>query len=89
MTIYEQLGKRIKYLRLVRRMSQLDLAVNAEINKNYISDLERGTRNPSLMILSRIARALEVDMSYLLQGVKEYSFDDLMSTVPVNKDKKI
>ena len=86
MTIYEQLGKRIKYLRIRRRMSQLDLAVTSDINKNYISDLERGKRNPSLMILSRIANALQVDMASLLQGIQDYSLDDLISKVSISNE---
>ena len=55
MDIYTQLGKRIAYLRKRKKMSQLTLAIESDINKNYISDLERGKRNPTLMILSRIS----------------------------------
>ncbi|MDY2575192.1 MAG: helix-turn-helix transcriptional regulator, partial [Bacilli bacterium] len=47
MNIYVQLGKRIAFLRKKKKMSQLDLALDSGINKNYISDLERGRRNPS------------------------------------------
>ena len=81
MTIYEQLGKRIAYLRKKQRLSQLDLALIAEVNKNYISDLERGRRNPSLMILSRIANAFKIDMSALLQGIQDYSLEDIVSKI--------
>ena len=81
MTLYEQLGKRIAYLRKKQRLSQLDLALIAEVNKNYISDLERGRRNPSLMILSRIANAFKIDMSTLLQGIQDYSLEDIVSKI--------
>ena len=81
MTIYEQLGKRIAYLRKKQRLSQLDLALIAEVNKNYISDLERGRRNPSLMILSRISNACKIDMSTLLQGIQDYSLEDIVSKI--------
>lgn len=81
MTIYEQLGKRIVYLRKRQKMSQLDLAIIAEVNKNYISDLERGRRNPSLMILSRISRAFAIDLSTLLQGIQDYSLEDIVSKI--------
>ena len=81
MTIYEQLGKRIAYLRKKQRLSQLDLALIAEVNKNYISDLERGRRNPSLMILSRIANAFKIDMATLLQGIQDYSLEDIVSKI--------
>ena len=81
MDIYIQLGKRIAYLRKKKKMSQLDLSIESEINKNYISDLERGRRNPSLMILSKISKALGCDMSTLLQGIKDNSFEDIVSTI--------
>ena len=78
MDIYSQLGKRIIYLRKKRKMSQLQLSVESEINKNYISDLERGKRNPSLMILNRIAIALKIDMSELLKGIQDFSYEDIV-----------
>ncbi len=81
MDIYAQLGKRIAYLRKKKKMSQLDLSVEANINKNYISDLERGRRNPTLMILSRICKALDCDLSTLFQGIRDYSLEDIVSTI--------
>ena len=78
MDIYEQLGKRIVYLRKQRKMSQLQLSLISEINKNYISDLERGRRNPSLMILNKISTALKVDMSELLKGIQDFSYEDIV-----------
>ena len=78
MDIYSQLGKRIIYLRKQRKMSQLQLALDSEINKNYISDLERGKRNPSLMILNKIAIALKIDMSELLKGIQDFSYEDIV-----------
>lgn len=81
MDIYAQLGKRIIYLRKKRKMSQLQLSIESEINKNYISDLERGKRNPSLMILNRIAIALKIDMSELLKGIQDFSYEDIVLTM--------
>lgn len=72
MNILTQLGMRIRYLRKQKGMSQLDLALEAEINKNYISDLERGSRNPSLLILERIAKALDVSLENLFQGIETF-----------------
>ena len=37
----EQLGMRIRYLRKAKHMSQLDLSLEAGVNKNYISDFEK------------------------------------------------
>ena len=70
MKAQEQLGMRIRFLRQQRRWSQEDLASNANINKNYISDLENGRRNPSLEILERIALAFNISLAELFKGVE-------------------
>ena len=72
MNILTQLGMRIRYLRKLKGMSQLDLALEANINKNYISDLERGSRNPSLLILERICKALDIDLETLFKGIQSF-----------------
>lgn len=69
MDIEHQLGKRIVYLRKMRKFSQEDLALEANVNKNYLSDLENGRRNPSIQVLNRISKALKVPLSYLFQGI--------------------
>ncbi len=68
-TVNEQLGKRIIYLRQKKGWSQLDLALESEINKNYICDLENGKRNPSLKILERLCVAFEIDLEVLFKGI--------------------
>lgn len=70
--IYHQLGKRIAYLRKQRKMSSFTLALEANINKNYLSDLENGKRNPSLKVLRKIAIALDIDLSELFVGIRDY-----------------
>ena len=70
MKAQEQLGMRIKYLRQKRRWSQEDLALNSNINRNYISDLENGRRNPSLEILERITIALGITLEELFKGIE-------------------
>ena len=71
MTINKQLGARIRYLRQQKNMSIEDLSLEANVNRNYLSDLERGTRNPSLAILNRIATALGIVLSTLFEGIVE------------------
>ena len=71
MTINKQLGYRIRYLRQNKGLSIEALALEAEINRNYLGDLERGTRNPTLIILNKIAKALDVDLSTLFEGIRE------------------
>lgn len=64
-----ELGKRIQYLRVSRKMSQEDLALESGVNKNYLSDLERGCRNPTVKILAKIATGLGISLSDLFRGV--------------------
>lgn len=72
MTIEKQLGMRIRYLRTKKKMSIEELALEAGVNKNYLSDLERGTRNPTLKIMEKIAKALEIDLSTLVKGIETF-----------------
>lgn len=67
--ILKQLGMRVRFLRKQKNYSIEHLALESNINKNYLSDLERGTRNPTIKILSRLCVALECDLSYLCQGI--------------------
>ena len=72
MTIEKQLGMRIRFLRKQRNLSIEDLSLEAGVNRNYLSDLERGMRNPSLKVLSRIARALKISISELTKAIEEF-----------------
>ncbi len=63
------LGARIAFLRKERKMSQLKLALECGVSKSYLSDLERGRRNPSAFTLRRIALALKIDPGKLLEGL--------------------
>ena len=71
MTINKQLGARIRYLRQQKGISIEDLSLEADINRNYLGDLERGMRNPTLIILNKIAKALDIDLTTLFEGIKE------------------
>ena len=72
MDINKQLGMRIKYLRRLKKMSQEDLALEAGVNKNYLSDLERGERNPTVKVLDKIARALDINLQELFKGIETF-----------------
>ncbi|MCQ2772638.1 MAG: helix-turn-helix domain-containing protein [Bacilli bacterium] len=69
-----QLGARIKFLRKEKKLSQLDLALEAGVAKNYISDLENGRRNPSVLILNRICIALNIQLEDLFKGVSDLNY---------------
>ena len=60
-------GQNLKKIRLKKKMSQGDIARALGVDRSYISGVERGVRNPSLKNIERIARALGVDLSELLE----------------------
>jgi len=66
MDIVASLGKKVRSIRLQRGLSQEELAFRAGFKRGYLSDLERGTRNPSVRALGRIASALDVEPAALL-----------------------
>ena len=65
MDIKESLGKRIKFLRNELGISQEELADKARIDRTYITSVERGKRNISIVNIEKISRALEVTLSKL------------------------
>ena len=72
MNVNKQLGMRIRYLREQKKMTLEDLSFESNVNKNYLSDLERGNRNPTVKILERIALALEISLETLFKGIRTY-----------------
>ena len=61
-----KLGKVIREKRVSRNLTQLELSVRAEVDRNYIGMLERGDRNPSYLSLLKIAKGLELPINELL-----------------------
>lgn len=58
----KMIGMRIKELRKRKGLSQEELAEKADTSANYLSRMERGTENPTLEMLIKIANALGVEM---------------------------
>ncbi len=63
-----ELGGRIRAARLQKQMTQVQLAEKCGCNRNYISMLERGERNPSYKSLVMIANGLDIELSELIKG---------------------
>lgn len=66
MDVVQLLGENVRQHRKLKGMTQEQLAVAAGMERSYVSDLERGTRNPSVAALGRIADALGVEPHVLL-----------------------
>jgi len=67
MDIRELVGLNIRRLRKQKGWSQEDLAFETGLHRTYISGVERGIRNPTVVILDKIARELEVEAAVLLR----------------------
>lgn len=66
MDVVQLLGMNVRHYRKLRGLSQERLALEAGMERSYVSDLERGTRNPSVRALGRLAAALQVEPAVLL-----------------------
>ncbi|NOU91648.1 helix-turn-helix domain-containing protein [Paenibacillus sp. LMG 31456] len=66
--IRSEFGTRVKELRSRSGMSQELLAHRSELDRTYISGVEQGQRNVSLVNIQRIAEALNVSIEYLFSG---------------------
>ncbi|MFQ6603360.1 helix-turn-helix domain-containing protein [Flavobacterium sp. C3NV] len=61
----ENFGNKIKALREQKEYSIEYLANIANIDRTYISDIEKGKRNVSLLIIEKLSKALEVNIQEL------------------------
>jgi transcriptional regulator with XRE-family HTH domain len=59
-------GKNVRRIRQERGITQEKLAFEAEIDLTYVGGIERGKRNPSLLVMARIAKSLSVPLINLL-----------------------
>lgn len=66
MELVRVLGRNVRKARKSKGLSQEQLAFEADMKRSYLSDLERGTRNPTVKAIERLALALGVDPAELL-----------------------
>jgi transcriptional regulator with XRE-family HTH domain len=63
-------GRSVRSLRKQRGLSQEELAETCGLSRNYISDIERGVRNPGLLALVALAKALKVPLRELVEEIE-------------------
>lgn len=63
-------GQAVRKYRDSTNLSQEKLAEKADLDRTYISDIERGTRNPGIKNVVRLANALGISVSELCKEVK-------------------
>jgi len=74
MDIRKRIGWNVKRIRALRDVTQEDFATDSGFDRGYISGVERGVRNPSVLVLERMCRALNVDVAELFDVAKAEEF---------------
>ena len=69
MDIKEKIGLRIRQLRQEQNLSQEAFADVCELDRTYISSIEKGRRNVSIINLEKIANALNINLSTLFNDL--------------------
>jgi transcriptional regulator with XRE-family HTH domain len=64
--IEKRLGLNVRKLREAKGLSQEDFGFESGLHRTYVSDIERGTRNPTVRIVQRLADCLGVTPGSLL-----------------------
>lgn len=71
MNLGDYFGAAVRRHRELMRLSQEELADRAKMDRTYVSGVERGVRNPSLVVMQRIASALGSDLDVLFATARE------------------
>ena len=67
MDVRQRLAINVRRLRKATGLSQEDFANEHGIDRTYVSAVERGRRNPTILVVERLAIALEIDVAELLK----------------------
>ncbi|CBN53911.1 MULTISPECIES: helix-turn-helix transcriptional regulator [Kamptonema] len=68
--ILRALGHLVRQRRTALGISQEELGLRANLDRTYISGVERGVRNPSLTALTSLAKGLDLTVSNLLNNLE-------------------
>ncbi|MCB5943737.1 helix-turn-helix domain-containing protein [Acidocella sp. KAb 2-4] len=67
MNVQARVARNIRRLRVGKKLSQDAFAADTGIDRAYVSRLESGQENPTILLLERIASALEVEVEELFR----------------------
>lgn len=67
MNVVQLFGQNVRKERLARGLTQQELAGRLEMERSYLSELERGRRNPTVRVLGALAQVLGVEPWELLK----------------------
>ena len=81
------IGLKIKELRKLNKLTQVDLAKKANISRSYLADVERDRYNPSIDTLTNIAKSLNVSLSKLVNDDNSNEHDSYNSNIEISVPK--
>tara|TARA_B100000700_G_C14483858_1_gene596382 strand:- start:119 stop:430 length:312 start_codon:yes stop_codon:yes gene_type:complete len=88
----EDIGTQIRRVRRRRKMTQGELSERSEISISYLSKIERGLRTPTVPTLTRISRAMDVDLSSFdasLPATKSDAIREINHMLPASEPKDV
>lgn len=77
------LGQKIRDLRTLHHFSQADLAELIDVSTNYIGQIERGDRKPSIETLVSLCNVLDTSMDYILSDSLTTNEDQLIHDIVI------
>jgi transcriptional regulator with XRE-family HTH domain len=76
MNLADYFGAAIRMHRELLQLSQEDLAERAHIDRTYVSGVERGVRNPTLLVMQRLSEALGSDLDVIFSTARRLASGD-------------
>lgn len=73
MKLQRKFGLILKKIRKEKGFSQESLANNADIDRTYVSDIEKGERNISLKIIEKLCNTLQISLSEFFNQIENYN----------------
>jgi transcriptional regulator with XRE-family HTH domain len=68
-SLLKELGERLQKRRQELGLSQEEVCERIDMNRTYLSDIERGIGNVSILLLFKLSKALEIELSSLLRDI--------------------
>lgn len=76
--IMKKIGERIRLLRITKGLSREHLSELTDVNSNYIGQLERGEKNPTIETIQKLAKGLNVTLEELFRYVDPMQHKDVL-----------
>jgi DNA polymerase V len=76
----QNFGRALKELRMVAGLSQEELALESELDRTYISMLERGKKTPTILTLTKLAKPLNVSTLQLLLRTQQLQIGEKVNS---------